>query len=189
MISCVLSNGCPLHSEVNTASAFTMAWQNSSSDQPVALDSSITTPTSQFPPLHHHSNLSRGATAPRFVSVADIVNTHYKVMAPTNITRCHFTSMCAELRIRVYRYLFEDATALVRNVHDFKTCDLLGARLWSTGCNKSILSTCRIVHAESKPILAGSMLLIIWSSWWKAQDSFKVYYLFIDSRFTSVVPL
>ena len=97
-------------------------------------------------------------------------------MLSTSLPRCHFIRMCAELRIRVYRYLFEDATALVRNIHDFKTCDLVGTRLWSTGCNKSILSTCRMIHVESKPILAGSMLLIICSSWWKPQASFKVYY-------------
>ena len=84
--------------------------------------------------------------------------------------------MCAELRIKVYRYLFEDATALIRNINDFKTCELVGTRLWSTGCHKSILSTCKTTHVESKPILASSMLLIICSSWWNAQDSFKVYY-------------
>ena len=116
---------------------------------------------------------------------ADIIIIPPVMMPFTSLPKCHFISMCVELRIRVYRYLFEDATALVRNVHDFKTCDLVGTRLWSTGCHKSILSTCRTIHVEAKPILAGSILLIMGDSWWPAANIFKVWY---PQQLTSYLP-
>ena len=84
--------------------------------------------------------------------------------------------MCAELRIKIYCYLFAGATALVRNIHDFKKCERVSTYLWSINCHKNILSTCKTIYLESKPILADSMLLIMGPPRWKASDIFTVLY-------------
>lgn len=77
-------------------------------------------------------------------------------MASAISPTCRLLHLPAEVRLRIYQYLFYGAKAFLS--YDNTSVE---TRLTSEDCHKSILFVCKQVYIEAKPLLANSLLLTI----------------------------